>query len=164
MPLPTPPQAVAVEVVAAQPTETDTALIAQLALPATKDRAAAAYIVKVRLKAVPVATSLGWALYVGELRIPKYWEYTKGIWFKVFDPRFFADHAGAKIRFSSDGVEFIETGLTLGGPDAAPKAAKRAKADASVRTGKAAKAAKSAGAAKSAATPARLPTQASVLK
>ena len=126
MPILTPPKAVAVEVVAAEPTEADSAAIAQFAMPVAKGRPPAAYIVKVKLAAVPEASSQGWALYVDDLRIPKYWEYAKGIYFKVFDPQFFADHAGAKLRFSSNGSEFIETGLTLSGPAAAKKSSRAA--------------------------------------
>jgi hypothetical protein len=34
------------------------------------------------------------------------------------DPQFLADHAGGALRFSADaGAHFIETGLTLDGPD-----------------------------------------------
>ncbi len=116
----TAPQAVAVEVVAAQATEADSAMLAQLELSESKSLPGAAYIVKVRLKALPEATSQGWALYVDKLRIPKYWAYRQGIYFKVFDPQFFADHKGGKFRFSQNGTDFIDTGLKLA-PPAEPK-------------------------------------------
>jgi len=109
----TAPQAVAVEVIAAQPTEADSAVLAKLESSEGKALPGAAYIVKVRLKALPEATSHGWALYVGKLRIPKYWAYSHGIYFKVFDPQFFADHKGSKLRFSQDGTDFIDTRLKL---------------------------------------------------
>ncbi len=124
----TPPQAVAVEVVAAQPTEADSALIAQLDAGPAKSLPAVAYIVKVKLKTVPEATSEGWALYVDELRIPKYWAYSQGIYFKVFDPQFFKDHKGGELRFSQNGTEFIETGLKLALPPARDKKSARAAA------------------------------------
>ena|SRR5438045_1758334 len=116
----TAPQAVAVEVVAAQATEADSAMLAQLELSESKSLPGAAYIVKVRLKALPEPTSQGWALYVDKLRIPKYWAYRQGIYFKVFDPQFFADHKGGKLRFSQNGTDFIDTGLKLA-PPAEPK-------------------------------------------
>jgi hypothetical protein len=111
-----PPQAVAVEVVATQSTEADKVNVAQLTAQAARPLPGVAYLVKVELKVVPEATSQGWALYVDDLRIPKYWAYKKGIYFKVFDPQFFADHKGGKLRFSQDGTEFTDTGLKLSAP------------------------------------------------
>ena len=111
-----PPKVTAVEVVATQPTEADAAAIANLS--AEQDRALpqVAHIVKVRLKTIPPVTSHGWALYVGDLRIPKYWEYEHGIYFKVFDPQFFVDHKGKRLRFSQNGVDFYDTGIKLPAP------------------------------------------------
>lgn len=134
----TPPQAVAVEVIAAQATEADSAMLAQPAAEAARPLPGVAYIVKLQLKALPEATSHGWALYVDELRIPKYWACRQGIYFKVFDPQFFVDHGGGKLRFSQNGTDFTDTGLTLAAPQA-PEA-------------------------KSARAAARLPTQDEVLK
>jgi hypothetical protein len=116
----TPPQAVGVDVVATQPTDGDDALIARLSQAAGRDIAPVAYLVKVRLQTMPPATSSGWALYVNDFRVPKYWQYKDGIYFKVFDPQFFTDHVGESLRFSSNGTEFIETGLTLATPDVVP--------------------------------------------
>ena len=70
-----------------------------------------------RLETIPPATSSGHALYVGDFRIPKYWQCRDGIYFKIYDPQFFTDHAGEPIRFSANGVDFIDTGLTLTSPD-----------------------------------------------
>jgi hypothetical protein len=112
----TPPQAIAVDVVAAQPTDVDSALIARLHPAVRRDVAPAAYLILVRLQSVPPATSSGWALYVNDFRIPKYWQYKDGIYFKVYDPQFLADHAGEQLRFSLNRTEFIETGLTLSAP------------------------------------------------
>jgi hypothetical protein len=109
----TPPQAIAVEVVATRPTDADNALIARLSQAAGRDMAPVAYFVKIRLQDIPPATSSGWALYVNDFRVPKYWQYKDGIYFKVYDPQFFADHAGEPLCFSSNGTDFIETGLTL---------------------------------------------------
>lgn len=113
---PSPPKAVAVEVVPAQPTEADRTIIEQLNVSEKKSLAPVVYVVKIRLDAVPPATSSGWALYVNDLRIPKYWEYKEGIYFKVFDPQFFQDHKGQSLRFSPNGTDFIDTGLKLDAP------------------------------------------------
>src|SRR5216684_8337816 len=122
---PTPPKIVAVEVVAVQPTEADKAAIAHLSAQAKKPLPQVAYLVKIRLKEVPPATSHGWALYLQEFRIPKYWEYKDGIYFKVFDPQFFEGHEGASLRFSSTGTEFTDTRMKL----TASKAIKSAEGD-----------------------------------
>lgn len=117
---PTPPQAVAVEVLATRPTEADNALIARLNESTDRDLAPVTYLVKIRLQTKPPATATGWALYVDDFRIPKYWQYADGIYFRVYDPEFFTDHAGERLRFSSNGTDFVETGLTLVPPDNTP--------------------------------------------
>jgi hypothetical protein len=114
----TPPHVTGVAVVAAQPTEADNQAIAHLSAQARKPLPPVAYLVKVRFDQMPPVTSHGWALYVGDFRIPKYWEYEEGIYFKIFDPQFFADHEGEPLRFSEDGVDFVDTGLTLEAPSA----------------------------------------------
>jgi hypothetical protein len=118
-----PPKPVAVEAVAVQPTEADSTAIAHFSARDRKSLAPVAYLVKVRLETIPEATSQGWALYVGDLRIPKYWASADGIYFKVFDPQFFQEHAGQPVRFSQNGTDFTDTGLTLPAP-AAPDPAR----------------------------------------
>lgn len=113
---PTPPNAIAVDVLATQPTDADNTVIARLS-EAGRDVTPAAYLVRIELDTVPEPTSTGWALYIDDFRVPKYWEYKDGIYFKVYESQFFADHAGGTLRFSSDGTTFIETGLTLSQPD-----------------------------------------------
>jgi hypothetical protein len=119
----TPPKAVAVEVVAAQTTEADRAAIAHLRARDNKPLPDAVYLVKVRFETIPPATSHGWALYVNGQRIPKYWAYKDGVYFKVFDPQFFVDHQGQPLRFSLNGTEFVDTGLKLGPPEPSVQAA-----------------------------------------
>jgi hypothetical protein len=112
------PVAVAIEVVATQPVEADDAALAHVRRQTGVVRMPVTYVVKVRLAAVLQATGSGWALYVDDFRIPKYWQYAVGIFFKIFDPRFFSEHEGGAVRFSADaGVSFVETGLTLSGAD-----------------------------------------------
>ena len=112
----TPPKVTAVEVVAAQPTEADSAAVAHLSAEARRPLPQVAYLVTVRFETMPPATSQGWALYVKDLRIPKYWEYEHGIYFKVFDSQFFADRQGQQLRFSQNGSDFIDTGMKLAAP------------------------------------------------
>jgi hypothetical protein len=116
MPLASPPKAVAVEVVAAQPTDADRAAIAHLSARDRKSVAPVTYLVKVRFETMPEATSQGWALYIGDFRVPKYWATRDGIYFKVFDPQFFEEHQGEPLRFSQNGIDFVDTGLTLTAP------------------------------------------------
>jgi hypothetical protein len=142
---PKPPKITAVEVIAAQPTEADSAAIAHLSAESNRPLPQVVNVVKVRLKTKLPATSMAWALYVNDLLIPKYWEYKEGIYFTVLDPQFFADHKGKRLRFSQNGVDFHDTGVKLPAP-AAPAAASKSKS-------KAAKSKK-----------ARLPLQADVLK
>jgi hypothetical protein len=143
MQAPVAPKIAAVEVVAAEPTETDRAM----AVRTKQAEPEAVYVVKVKLKEKPPVTSLAWGLYVGDVLIPKYWEYAEGIYFTVVDPQFFAENKGKPLRFSHDGVEFVNTGAKLSGPPKAEAAESKAK-----------------GKAKSKPKAAKLPTQADVLK
>ena len=115
---PAPPKITAVEVVAAQPTEAEGAAIARLNAEAKKSLPQVAYVVKIRLETKPPVTSMAWALYVNDVRIPKYWEYKHGIYFTVLDPQFFAEHKGKRLRFSQNGIDFHDTETKLAGPTA----------------------------------------------
>jgi len=121
MHLPEPPKIDAVEIVAAQPTETDRAAIAHMGV---KEPPKAVHVVKVRLKAKPPVTSMAWALYVDDELVPQYWEYADGIYFTVLDPQFFTKHKGKQLRFSQNGTDFFDTGVKLTAPAASPAAAK----------------------------------------
>jgi hypothetical protein len=112
-----PPKVVSAEVVAAQPTDADKPLLARLSTELHRRLPASAFIVKIRLDKVPEPTGDGWALYVGDTRIPKYWEYSGGIYFKVLDDTFLADHQGEPLRFSHDDRTFVSTGVNLPGPE-----------------------------------------------
>jgi hypothetical protein len=121
-----PPRVVSAEVVAAQPTDADTPMIASLSRELNRRLPAAVFIVKVRLEKLPEPTGDGWALYLGSTRIPKYWEYPGGIYFKVFDRTFLVDHQGEPLRFSHNDQEFVDTGVNLPGPGQAQAATKAA--------------------------------------
>jgi len=114
----TPPKIAAVEIIAAQPTEPDRSTIAHLSAQTGKGLDDVAYLIKVQFVQMPPVTSQGWALYVGDFRVPKYWAYKEGIYFKVFDPHFFTEHDGDALRFSVDGTSFVETGKKLVPPKA----------------------------------------------
>ena len=118
-----PPKIVSIEVVAAKPTEGDSKTIELLNAQTGKSLPQVTYIVKIRLDSVPPATGRGWALYVNDFRVPNYWAYEDGIYFKVFDPEFFSDHKGQRLRFTQNESEFIDTGTKLPAPS--PRPAKR---------------------------------------
>lgn len=118
----TPPKAVAIEVVAAQPTESDKKVIAHVGDVTSRSLDEAVYVVKVRFEQMPPVTSSGWALYVGDYPVPKYWGYKNGIYFKIFDLQFFVDHQGQALKFTRDRKTFIDTGLKLGGSSAGARA------------------------------------------
>jgi len=105
-------------VVVAQPTDADKPLLARLSSELHRRLPAVAFIVKIRLEKIPEPTGDGWALYIGDTRIPKYWEYSAGIYFKVLDQTFLADHQGQPLRFSHDDQKFVNTGVNLPGPEA----------------------------------------------
>lgn len=54
-----------------------------------KELPEATYVVKVRFKAKSPVTSMAWALCIADELVPKYWEYSDGIFFTVFDRQFF---------------------------------------------------------------------------
>jgi hypothetical protein len=152
---PAPPKINAVEIVAAQPTEADSAAIARINAESDRSLPQVAYVVKVQLKAKPPVTSMAWALYVDDVLIPKYWEYNDGIYFTVLDPQFFADLKGKRLRFSQNGVDFYDTGVRLGTPAAPGDVARTADKEAK-GTGRKRKTTK--------AKSKELPSQADVLK
>jgi hypothetical protein len=116
MPL-TPLTVLAVEVVATKPAASDHQFLARARRDVDQPTPAVTYVVRIQLESAPPATGSGWALYVGDLRIPKYWQYPSGIYFKVYDPAFFDEHGDSPIRFSADhGVTYTDTGVTLGRP------------------------------------------------
>ena len=154
---PKPPKITAVEVVPAQPTEADSAKIAYLSAQSNRSLPQFVHVVKVELKTKPPATSMAWALYVGDELIPKYWEYDEGIYFTVLDPQFLADHKGERLRFTMDGVQFHDTGIKLPAP-AAARTTRASKGRSKAAKGKAGKARAGKGRARG------LPTQADVLK
>src|SRR4051794_34691070 len=112
---PAAPKIASVDVVAAQPSEAESAKISHLNVVSDRPLPNVAYVVKIRLDKKPPPTSIAWRLYVNDELIPKYWEYSEGIYFTVLDPEFFIKHRGEPLRFSLNGVEFYNTGKKLTG-------------------------------------------------
>jgi hypothetical protein len=104
----------AIEVRAAQPKAADTRKIQFIAETRDASLEEIAYIVKLYVEDVErFYTSLGYRLFVGDYEIKKYAGFKNGIYFKVYDPDFLAQHAGEKVQFTIDGVEFVDTGVTF---------------------------------------------------
>jgi hypothetical protein len=136
------PTIAAVDVIASRPKPADLRNIEHIATTEGISLEAVAYVVKITLSRATPVTSHGFELYLGEYRVRKYWAFPRGVYFKVFNPRFFAKHGGEQIRFGLAG-RFEETGFRLPRlPDRPP-----------VRRGQP----------KEAAAPGRLPSQEDVL-
>lgn len=100
------------------------------------------YVVKIAFDEMPPISSQGFDLYLDDYHVPRYWSFPAGIYFKVYNPRFFAKHGGAEIRLTVAGGESVGSGVRL--PVETPESAART-------------------AARYARPASRLPTQAEVL-
>lgn len=107
------PEVSAVEIVATQPTEADLRSIENMRLTEDSQIRNVTYIIKLALENIPEISSLGFNVYVGEFRVRKYSGCRGGIYFKIYDPQFFSEHAGQNIRFSIDGITFQDSGQRL---------------------------------------------------
>jgi hypothetical protein len=107
------PEVTNLQVVATQPKSADLRNIEfmQATENTTLDRIT--YIVKINLSNKPQVTSRGFSIYLGDYRINKYSEFPGGIYFKVYNPRFFAEHTGKKLLFSTSGMTFHDSGYQL---------------------------------------------------
>ena len=76
-----------------------------------------AYVVKITLEKMPPISSQGFELYLDNYRVRKYWAFRSGIYFKVYNPRFFAKHGGKQLRFSLVEQQFYDTGFRLPGAE-----------------------------------------------
>jgi len=109
----TPPRVEAVQIVVTRPTVPDHRTLAHLREAEKRDLENAVYLVKLRLETVPQPSSLAWALYLRNERVPQCWAYKHGIFFKVFDPQFLERRDGHELRFSLNGSDFVDTGHRL---------------------------------------------------
>lgn len=107
------PEVLSVEVIATQPTVADLRNIEYMRSAGHPQIENITYIVRLNLNSLPEISSLGFRVYVGEFRVLKYSECPSGIYFKVYDPDFFSEHANQDIRFSIDDVTFQDSGQTL---------------------------------------------------
>ncbi|MBD2156725.1 hypothetical protein [Leptolyngbya sp. FACHB-16] len=71
------------------------------------------YIVKVYLENRFAASPVLPHLYIGSEEIPMYTGFKSGLYFKVYNPKFFDEHAGESFCFSLDGQTFLDTGVKL---------------------------------------------------
>ncbi len=79
------------------------------------------FLVRLHTTALPPASPLGIELRLGDYTVRKFSEWDGGIYFKVYNPRFFAKHGGKPVRVSVDGVRFQDTGLVF--PSSPPEPA-----------------------------------------
>jgi hypothetical protein len=74
------------------------------------------YIAKIYLEKPLPATAMAPDFYVGDEHIPEYSGFKGGIYFKVYDPRFFERNAGKPVRYTMDGSSFHDTSVKLPQP------------------------------------------------
>ena len=107
------PTVVAVDVIPARP---NPAALRKILFNESKDNVSlekVTFIVKIGLESMMPATSQGVELYLDNYWVMKYWGYQDGIYFKVYNPRFFRKHGGKQIRFAIAGEQFYDTGWQL---------------------------------------------------
>lgn len=108
------PRVVGVDAIGTQPKPSDTRKMAYLTANENVTIEPVTYIVRVALDdSRDDFGGKGFWLYVGERRIEKYSGYREGIFFKVYDPRFFDELGGQEIRLTEDGENFVGTGQYL---------------------------------------------------
>lgn len=100
-----------VEVLPVLPDETDIKNINYLRNSEGTIIQSVVYVVKITIENRLSTSSLGFELFLDDYRVRKYFEFESGIYFKVYNPRFFQKHGEKKIRISLDKVSFIDTGL-----------------------------------------------------
>ena len=117
------PAVASVEVIPTQPKPADLKNIDHISATEGVPLDRVAYVVKITLERMPPVSSQGFELYLDDYRVRKYWGFPGGIYFKVYNPRFFAKHGGKEIRFALAGEHFQDTGFQLPRPSAraAPK-------------------------------------------
>ena len=73
----------------------------------------AMFVVKLYLSGIELMGGQGVALYVGNEWVRKYYAFSGGIYFNVYDETFLAKNVGATLRFTSDHESFHDTGVAL---------------------------------------------------
>lgn len=103
-----PPKVKNVEIAMVRPEAADVRRLAHLGAISNVALAPVLYLVKIYLEEPLPAMGTGYALYVGNERIPKYTAFLGGIYFKVHDPGLLEAHRGKPIRFSTDMETFAD--------------------------------------------------------
>jgi hypothetical protein len=115
MTAPNPPKVSSVQIMPVQPEPADEARIAFLRANRNLPLEDVLYLAKIYLEGELPVEGEGYALYVGDEWIRKYWGFNGGIFFNVYDPRFVEEHAGQAIRFTRDHKSFIDAGVQFPG-------------------------------------------------
>lgn len=102
-----------IEVVATQPKPADFRSIQYIQSTENTTFDNVTYVVKIYLQNKLPAMSFGVQMYLDDYCVREYSGFKGGIYLKVNNPRFFAEHAGKQIRFSVDGETFYDTGIRL---------------------------------------------------
>lgn len=79
------------------------------------------FLVRVHTSGLPPASPLGIEFRLGDYAVRKFSEWNGGVYFKVYNPRFFTKHGGKPLRVSVDGIRFEDTGLVF--PSSPPEKA-----------------------------------------
>ena len=107
------PEVIRVEVIATQPIPADIRSIRHIQVNEDITLNEVTYLVKINLTNQPPITSRGLDVYVDDYHISRYSSFPGGIYFKIFNPRFFEEYAGKRILFSADGVTMYDSGYQL---------------------------------------------------
>ena len=97
------PQITEIQVVAARPNTLDTRNIEFLQNNQGASLDGVAYIVKIYLDEPLPVMAQGFDLYVDGRLIRKYFVFSQGIYFKVYDPSFFSNHGGREVELRITG-------------------------------------------------------------
>lgn len=99
----------AVQLLLAQPEAADLRRINHYATERGERIEEVTYVVKVYTDTLPMTNSLGIELYVGEQLIPKYAQFSQGVYFTINDPQLLSRLQGQSIRFRRPGSEDFVT-------------------------------------------------------
>jgi hypothetical protein len=128
------PTVATVEVIPTQPKPADLKNIEHIAATEGVSLDQVAYVVKITFESMPPVSSQGIELYLDDYRVRKYWGFQGGIYFKVYNPRFFAKHGGKQIRFCLAGEQCQDTGFRLPRTEGRRSARAVPKKEAAIRT------------------------------
>lgn len=103
------PVITSVEIVAAQSKPADLRNISYIRARDNSQIPDMVYLIKIYVEEKPSISNMGLSIYLGDYKLRKYGEFSKGFYIKTPNSRFLREHAGAKIRFSIDGYNFYES-------------------------------------------------------